>query len=241
MIEVIPAIDIIEGRAVRLTKGDYSQKTEYGDPLEMARAFADSGATRLHLVDLDGAKASEPRNLRTLEAIASLGQLKVEWGGGLKSAAALSSVFDAGASYAIVGSLAALKPELFEEWLSEFGPEKMILGADVLDGNIRVNGWLENAPATLEGLLSRFAAAGLTQAVCTDISRDGMLNGPSVGMYRRLADLYPSVKITVSGGISSMDDIFKLDELGLCRVIVGKAFYEGRITIGELEKWWQNV
>jgi len=241
MIEVIPAIDIIEGRAVRLTKGDYSQKTEYGDPLEMARAFADSGATRLHLVDLDGAKASEPRNLRTLEAIASLGQLKVEWGGGLKSAAALSSVFDAGASYAIVGSLAALKPELFEEWLSEFGPEKMILGADVLDGNIRVNGWLENAPATLEGLLSRFAAAGLTQAVCTDISRDGLLNGPSVGMYRRLADLYPSVKITVSGGISSMDDIFKLDELGLCRVIVGKAFYEGRITIGELEKWWQNV
>lgn len=240
MIEVIPAIDIIDGRAVRLTKGDYATRSEYGDPLEMARAFADCGAKRLHLVDLDGAKASEPRNLRTLEAIASLGQLRIEWGGGLKSAAALASVFDAGASYAIVGSLAALKPELFEEWLSEFGPDRMILGADVLDGNVRVNGWLESAPATLEGLLSRFAAAGLTQAVCTDISRDGMLNGPSADMYCSLAESYPSVKITVSGGISCMEDIIRLDGLGLSRVIVGKAFYEGRITIGELQEWWQN-
>lgn len=241
MIEIIPAIDIIDGRAVRLTKGDYSTRSEYGDPLDMARAFADSGARRLHLVDLDGAKASQPCNLRALEAIAGLGALRIEWGGGLKSAESLRSVFDAGADYAIVGSLAALQPELFEEWLSVFGPEKMILGADVLDGSIRVKGWLESAPATLEELLTRFAAAGLAQAVCTDISKDGMLGGPSVEMYCRLAAAYPSVQFTVSGGISSMDDIRRLDELGLCRVIVGKAFYEGRITIGELKEWWQNA
>jgi len=241
MIEIIPAIDIIDGRAVRLTKGDYSTRCEYGDPLEMARVFADCGAGRLHLVDLDGAKASTPCNLRTLEAIASLGTLRVEWGGGLKSEESLRKVFDAGADYAIVGSLAALHPELFEEWLLRFGAEKMILGADVLDGTIRVKGWIESAPATLEELLTRFAASGLTQAVCTDISRDGMLSGPSVQMYCRLASLYPSVKITVSGGISSMEDIRELDNRGLDRVIVGKAFYEGRITIGELKEWWQSV
>jgi len=241
MIELIPAIDIIDGRAVRLTKGDYSTRCEYGDPLEIARVFADCGARRLHLVDLDGAKASHPCNLRILEAIAGIEGLYIEWGGGLKSAEALGSVFDAGSDFAIVGSLAALRPELFEEWLSLFGTDKIILGADVLDGKIRVNGWLESASSTLEGLLTRFSSAGLTQAVCTDISKDGMLGGPAVEMYCRLAEMYPSVRITVSGGISSMDDIRKLDSLGLPGVIVGKAFYEGRITIGELKEWWQNA
>jgi len=241
MIEVIPAIDVIEGRAVRLTKGNYNLKSEYGDPLEMARSFADCGAKRLHLVDLDGAKASEPCNLRTLEAIAGIGALRIEWGGGLKSPEALRNVFDAGADYAIVGSLAAVHPELFEEWLAQFGPERIILGADVMDGCVRIKGWLESASLSLEELLTRFSAAGLTQAVCTDISRDGMLGGPSVDMYCRLASMYPSVEITVSGGVSSMDDIRNLDELGLAKVIVGKAFYEGRITIEELKQWWQNA
>lgn len=241
MIEIIPAIDLIDGRAVRLTKGDYATRKEYGDPLEMAKAFAGSGAKRLHLVDLDGAKASEPRNLKTLEAIAGLGSLEVEWGGGLKNDAALQSVFDAGATYAIVGSLAALHPEVFERWLAEFGARKMILGADVLDGRIRVNGWQESAGASLEQLLSRFIPAGLTQVICTDISRDGMLGGPSIELYKALAERFPSLAITVSGGIGSMDDICAVEALGLSKVIVGKAFYEGRITLGELEKWWQNA
>lgn len=240
MIEVIPAIDIIGGRAVRLSKGDYASRKEYGDPLEMARMFAGAGASRLHLVDLDGAKASEPCNLGILEQIARLGTLSVEWGGGLKSREAVGSVLDAGASYAIIGSLAALKPQMFEEWLSEFGPERIILGADVLNGAVRVNGWLESAPADLNTLLERFSAAGLTQAICTDISRDGMLGGPSIDFYIALKAQYPSICFTVSGGISSMKDINMLEALGLERVIVGKAFYEGRITIDELKLCWQN-
>jgi len=240
MIEVIPAIDIIGGRAVRLSKGDYATRKEYGDPLEMARMFADAGASRLHLVDLDGAKTSEPCNLGVLEDIAGLGSLKVEWGGGLKSREAVKSVLDAGASYAIIGSLAALEPERFEEWLYEFGAEKMILGADVLNGAVRVNGWLESAPADLRSLLSRFSAAGLTQAICTDISRDGMLSGPSTDFYIALQAQFPSICFTVSGGISSIGDIRMLDTLGLERVIVGKAFYEGHITIEQLRLCWRK-
>lgn len=240
MIEVIPAIDIIDGRAVRLSKGDYSTRKEYGNPLEMARAFADAGASRLHLVDLDGAKASDPRNLNVLEAIASLGTLRIEWGGGLKSRESVRKVLDAGASYAIIGSLAALEPQTFEDWLSEFGSERVIFGADVLNGAVKVNGWLESAPADLNALLERFSAAGLTQAICTDISRDGMLSGPSTDFYIALKALFPSICFTVSGGISSMDDIRALDALGLPRVIVGKAFYEGRITIEDLKSCWRK-
>lgn len=240
MIEVIPAIDIIEGRAVRLSKGDYSTRKEYGDPLEMARMFADAGALRLHLVDLDGAKASKPRNLSVLEAIASLGTLRVEWGGGLKNREAVKSVLDAGAAYAIIGSLAALEPGMFESWLGEFGAERMILGADVLNGEVRVNGWLKSAPTDLNALLTRFSAAGLTQAICTDISRDGMLSGPSTDFYIALQAQFPSICFTVSGGIGSMDDIRTLDAAGLQRVIVGKAFYEGRITIEELKLCWRK-
>ncbi len=239
MIELIPAIDLIGGRAVRLSKGDYSTAREYGDPLEMARLFADNGARRLHLVDLDGAKASRPSNLRTLEAIAGLGTLDIEWGGGLKSREALQSVVDAGAAYMIIGSLAAMKPDVFESWLSEFGAGRMIFGADILDGVLRVNGWTESAPAGLYELLERFSAAGLTRVICTDISRDGMLGGPSSLMYRDLAAGFPSLEFTVSGGISSMEDIRTLDRMGLPSAIVGKAFYEGHITIDDLRKWWK--
>lgn len=241
MTEIIPAIDIIGGRAVRLSKGEYSTAREYGDPLEMARLFADNGATRLHLVDLDGAKASSPSNLRTLEAIARMGGPDIEWGGGLKNRESLQSVIDAGASYMIIGSLAALKPDAFEEWLSKFGADRMIFGADILDGVLRVNGWTEDAPASLDELLGRFSAAGLTRVICTDISRDGMLGGPSTLMYRTLADRFPSMEFTVSGGISSMEDIRTIDDMDLPSVIVGKAFYEGRITIEDLSKRWKEV
>ena len=241
MIEVIPAIDIIDGRCVRLSQGDYSSKRVYGDPLDMAKAFADEGASRIHLVDLDGAKASAPANLKVLEGIASLGSMRCEWGGGIKSAEALRSVFDAGADYPIVGSIAALKPELFAQWLDAFGPEKLILGADVKNAKIAVKGWLEESALGIEELLEMFRPHGLVQVICTDISKDGMLCGPSEKMYTNLKENFPEMEFTVSGGISCNADIERVEELGLPRVIVGKAYYEGRITLKELAKWWQNA
>ena len=241
MIEVIPAIDIIDGRCVRLSQGDYGRSKTYGDPLDMAKAFADAGASRVHLVDLDGAKASSPANLAVLEKIASLGALRSEWGGGIKSAQALRSVFAAGADWAIVGSIAALEPDLFAQWLQAFGPEKLILGADVKNARIAVKGWLEESALGIEDLLEKFRPCGLVQVICTDISKDGMLCGPSEEMYTQLKTRFPEMEFTVSGGISKNADIERIEELGLPRVIVGKAFYEGRITLKELAKWWQNA
>ena len=241
MIEVIPAIDIIDGRCVRLSQGDYGRSKTYGDPLDMAKAFADAGASRVHLVDLDGAKASSPANLAVLEKIASLGPLRSEWGGGIKSAQALRSVFDAGADWAIIGSIAALEPDLFAQWLQAFGPEKLILGADVKNARIAVKGWLEESALGIEDLLEKFRPCGLVQVICTDISKDGMLCGPSEEMYTQLKTRFPEMEFTVSGGISKNADIERIEELGLPRVIVGKAFYEGRITLKELAKWWQNA
>lgn len=240
MIEVIPAIDIIEGRCVRLSQGDYDSKKEYGAPVDMARRFADSGARRIHLVDLDGAKASSPANLKVLEAVAALGCMKIEWGGGIKTASALNDVLNAGADYAIVGSIAALQPEMFAEWLQDLGADRIVLGADVRGTRVAVNGWKEDSPLELREMLDRFMPFGLRQVVCTDISRDGMLCGPATGMYVELQAAYPSVDFTVSGGIGSNADIASLDTLGLRKVIVGKAFYEGRISLKELESWWQN-
>ena len=241
MIEVIPAIDIIDGRCVRLSQGDYGRSKTYGDPLDMAKAFADAGASRVHLVDLDGAKASSPANLAVLEKIASLGALRSEWGGGIKSAQALRSVFDAGADWAIGGSIAALEPDLFAQWLQAFGPEKLILGADVKNARIAVKGWLEESALGIEDLLEKFRPCGLVQVICTDISKDGMLCGPSEEMYTQLKTRFPEMEFTVSGGISKNADIERIEELELPRVIVGKAFYEGRITLKELAKWWQNA
>lgn len=241
MIEVIPAIDIIDGRCVRLSKGDYGSTRIYGEPLEMARAFADAGASRLHLVDLDGAKASSPANLATLEKIAALGTLKLEWGGGIKSREALNSVLEAGADYAIIGSVAALKPELFKEWLEEFGPGRIILGADVKNGKVAVKGWLEESALGIEDIMDLFRPSGLKQVICTDVAKDGMLCGPSLELYSSLAEKFPEMEVTVSGGISGNADIAAVEALGLPRVIVGKAFYEGRITMEELRKWWQNA
>jgi len=235
MIEIIPAIDIIEGRCVRLSQGDYNRSKVYdAKPLDMALAFQDSGVSRLHLVDLDGAKQSAPANLRVLEELASRTSMKIEWGGGIKSADALRSVFDSGADYAICGSVAALKPELFREWLLGFGP-KVILGADIRDGKVAVNGWLAETGLGIEELIDMFAGDGLDNVICTDISKDGMLQGPSFDLYRDLQQHYDAIDITVSGGISGMSDIEKLEELGLRKVIVGKAIYEGRISLKDIE------
>lgn len=232
MIEMIPATDLIGGRCVRLTQGDYtSRKTYYRDPLEAALRFEEAGARRLHMVDLDGAKAAEPQNLAVLERIAAKTSLEVQYGGGIKSRAALRSVFDAGARRAVCGSVAVREPELFARWIAEFGPERLILGADVRDGVVEIQGWTERSERTAPELIETFLPAGLRQVVCTDISRDGMLCGPAVALYADLQRRFPQVEITVSGGVSSPDDIARLEREGLRSVIVGKALYEGRITL----------
>ena len=238
MIEIIPAIDIIGGRCVRLSQGDYSRLTIYDEePAEAARRMADAGIRRIHVVDLDGAKAGAPANLRAVEAIASLGLVDIELGGGLKSDGALRSAFDAGAAYAIGGSVAVKDPATFASWLHAYSPQRIILGADVRDGKVAVNGWLEESELTAETLIGHFIPDGLTQAICTDIASDGMLHGPATDMYTSLTECFPEVTVTVSGGISSMDDISRLDGLGLKRVIVGKAIYEGHITLKEIERY----
>ena len=200
-----------------------------------SRSTWPAGVKRLHLVDLDGAKAGGPQNLATLEQIATRTGLEIEFGGGIKSDDALRAAFDRGATYAIAGSIAARQPELFEQWLMAFGPKKMILGADLRDGKVSVSGWLEDMDLTIDDLIARFPA--VTQIICTDISRDGMLQGPSFELYTDLQSRYPAIDFTVSGGISSMADIERLNEEGLRRVIIGKAIYEHRITLKDIEQF----
>ena len=241
MISIIPAIDLIDGRCVRLTRGDYSQKKVYdGNPADLARSYADCGVKRIHLVDLDGARAGAPHNLKTLEQIAKAVSCELEWGGGIKDDAALEAVFSAGASHAIVGSVAALQPEVFAGWLGRYG-ERMILGADVRDGFVAVKGWLEAAPVGIDELIAHFQPAGLKECIVTEISRDGMLQGPAAALYVRLQRDFPDLGITVSGGISSMADIRMLDALHLGKVIVGKAIYENHITLEDIKTWSQSA
>lgn len=242
MIEIIPAIDIIEGRCVRLSQGDYSRSKVYdSSPVDMAKRYADCGVKRIHVVDLDGAKSSSPKNLKTLEKMAIGASVEIEWGGGIKSEESLRALFDYGATYAIVGSVAARTPELFAEWLDMFGGGKMVLGADVRSGKVSVNGWQEDLGVTIEQLVDGFLPYGLSQVICTDISKDGMLEGPSFDLYTDLQSRYEGVDFTVSGGISSMADIERLSELQLRKVIVGKAIYENRITLKDIERWLLNA
>lgn len=242
MIEIIPAIDIIEGRCVRLTKGDYNSTKVYDEsPLDMVMRYADCGVKRVHMVDLDGAKLSCPMNLGILESCAARSGLEIEWGGGISDALSLDSIFNAGATQAIVGSVAALKPELFREWLRRFGAEKMLLGSDVKDALVAVKGWQEKTELSVSQQINWFLPDGLKYVICTDISRDGMLQGPSFDLYRSLMEEFPAVVFTVSGGIGTMDDIVRLNELGLPKVIVGKAIYEGRISLKDIESWSQNA
>ena len=240
MIEIIPAIDIIGGKCTRLSQGDYATQKDYGgDPAEWARAYADCGVRRLHLVDLEGAKASKPKNLRTLEEIASLGLLTLEWGGGIKDDEALASVWNAGADEAIIGSIAAKEPARMTAWLERWGP-RVILGADVRDGKVAVSGWLEDSGIGLDELIETFLPAGLKRAIVTDISRDGMLQGPSFDLYKGLQERFPDLTTIVSGGVSSLDDVRRADEMGLPGIIVGKAIYENRITLKDLATCLQN-
>ena len=238
MIELIPAIDIIGGRCVRLSQGDYDRQTTYdAEPTDMVKRFADCGVKRVHVVDLDGAKAAQPENLSTLEKMAGVDGISIEWGGGLKTETAVRQVFDAGAAYAIVGSVAAKQPDLFGAWLKAFGADCMVLGADVREGKVSVSGWQEDLNLSIETLIDKFRPHGLNQVICTDISRDGMLQGPSFDLYSQLQNAYPDIDFTVSGGISSMDDIRRLDSMNLRKVIIGKAIYEGRISLKEIETY----
>ena len=235
MIEIIPATDIIGGQCVRLTQGDYaSRKTYYRDPLEAAQRFEEAGIRRLHMVDLDGAKASEPRNLAVLERVATKTTLEVQYGGGIKSRGALRSVFDAGASRAICGSIAVREPESFAEWLAEFGGGKLILGADIRDGAVAVQGWAERSEMTAQELIARFAPQGLAQVICTDIARDGMQTGVENGAYAKMAAAFGN-PVIVSGGIATAADIRALAPIAdaVEGVITGRAIYEGTLTVAD--------
>ena len=241
-IEIIPAIDIIEGRCVRLSQGDYDRRKVYDEsPVDMAKRYADCGVKRIHVVDLDGAKSSAPKNLKTLERMVVGSGVEIEWGGGIKSEESLRALFDYGATYAIVGSVAAQQPMLFAEWLAKFGGQRVVLGADVRNGKVSVNGWQEDLAVTIEELIDGFLPMGLSQVICTDITKDGMLQGPSFELYTELQNRYESVDFTVSGGIGSMADIEQLNELNLRKVIIGKAIYENRITLKDIEQWSLNV
>ena len=239
--EIVPAIDIIDGKCVRLTKGDYNaQKTYSANPLDMALRFQDAGINRLHLVDLDGARSKHIVNYPTLEAIAGHTDLTVDFGGGIKSTRDLETALGCGASMVTVGSTAVTDPELMAKWIEDYGQEHIILGADVRDGMISVNGWKQDSTLKLSDFIHSYMQKGITQVLCTDINRDGMLQGPSVDLYKVLLKEFPGIKLIASGGVSSMQDLIDLKEAGLPAAIVGKAYYEGRITLDQLSQLSQE-
>ena len=232
MIELIPAIDIIDGKCVRLTKGDYDKKKIYNEnPLEVAREFERLGFKRLHVVDLDGAKSKHLVNVHVLEAITQATNLTVDFGGGIKTQADIEKAFQAGASMVTVGSIAVTEPELFYRWLEKYGAERMILGADARNGMISINGWKEDSEEALLPFLKRYVDKGVKNVLCTDISKDGTLQGPAVGLYKEVMKTYPGLHLIASGGVSSNDDILELEQAGIPAVVFGKAFYEGKIDI----------
>ena len=233
--EIIPAIDIIDGKCVRLTEGDYAQKTIYNEnPLEIAKSFADAGVKRLHLVDLDGAKAGKVTNWKVLESIASNTSLIIDFGGGIKTETDLKLVYESGASLATIGSLAVKDPDLFASWIAQYGADKFLLGADVKGEYIAIGGWLQVSEETIIQFIEKYIEKGIKQLFCTDISKDGKLEGPSLELYNKIVRQFPDLHFIASGGVSSMDDINALREIGCKGVIVGKAIYEGRIKIEEL-------
>lgn len=250
MIELIPAIDIIDAQCVRLTKGDYDQKTIYGSPLEMAREFERIGYKRLHMVDLDGAKSKHIVNSSVLSRITTETQLTVDFGGGIKTDEDIRTAFDCGAQMVTIGSIAVTQPDLFMKWVKEYGADRLILGADVRNGKISINGWKEDSQEDLLPFLRKYIDAGVKNVLCTEISKDGTLQGPAIGLYKRVMEEYPSLHLIASGGVSCIDDIKALDAAGIPAVVFGKAIYEGIIDLQELiklnrqiENWkwdWQN-
>ena len=236
MIEIIPAIDIIEGKCVRLTQGDYAKKKIYNeDTLEVALEFEDAGIKRLHLVDLEGAKKGSVVNWKVLEKIASKTKLVIDFGGGIKSDKDIQAVFNSGAAYASIGSVAVKAPEILDAWILKYGGEKILLGADVRDEKISISGWLENTDITLFDFIKNFSAKGIKKFFCTDISKDGLMQGPSTELYKKVIAEFPKINLIASGGVSNIDDVHKLNEIGCSGVIIGKAIYEGSIVLNQLK------
>lgn len=238
MIEIIPAIDIIDGKCVRLKQGDYSQKTTYDtDPLELAQMFEDAGVKRLHIVDLDGARSSHVVNAHIVERIATRTNLRIDFGGGIKSEQDIAQAFNAGAEMVTIGSIAVKAPELFCSWLETYGSDKIILGADVKNGNISISGWKEDGGVKLLDFLKQNVSKGISKVLCTDISRDGMLQGPSIELYKSIMAQHPTMHLIASGGVSGIKDIVDLDQAHIPAVVFGKAIYEGNIKLKELERF----
>lgn len=235
MIEIIPAIDLVDGRCVRLTEGDFARKKVYDQsPLDMARAVEAAGLKRLHMVDLDGARRGKVVNQHTLQAVCACTSLAVDFGGGIASDEDAGSVFECGASQLVCGSVAVKNRALFENWLRNFGAERVILAADVKDGRIAMSGWLAVSDMGLEDFLLGYAAAGIRHVLCTDIRRDGALTGPAFDLYRSVVAEFPGIKLIASGGVNSLDDIRRLNDIGVHGVVIGKALYEGRLSLAEL-------
>jgi phosphoribosylformimino-5-aminoimidazole carboxamide ribotide isomerase len=233
----IPAIDIIDGKCVRLTKGDYNQKKVYNEnPLEVAMMFEDAGITRLHLVDLDGAKAGVVKNWKVLENIAGKTKLVVDFGGGIKSVEDVHVVFDSGAALATVGSMAVKDAALFEMLLMMFGAKKFLLGADVKDEKIAIHGWLEQTEIGILDFLTDYKTKGVQQFFCTDIAKDGMMMGPSTELYQKILEKNKGIQLIASGGIRHLDDVVQMKEIGMSGAIIGKAIYEGKIDLADLAK-----
>ena len=236
--EIIPAIDIIEGKCVRLTQGDYEQKKIYNEhPLEIAKQFEDVGLKRLHLVDLDGAKAGAVRNWKVLETLASKTSLIIDFGGGIKKEEDLKIVFNSGAALATVGSLAVKNEEEFVKWLLLFGTDKFLLGADVKEEKIAVSGWLEKTDIWIYDFIQKYIEHGVQQIFCTDVSKDGKLEGPSIDLYKNIINKFPELHFIASGGVSSLKNLEELKEIGCKGVIVGKAIYENRISLTDLKNF----
>ncbi len=234
-IELIPAIDIIDGKCVRLSQGDYDRRKEYDErPLEVAKRLQDVGIRRLHVVDLDGAASSHIVNYKSLEQIATHTDLMIDFGGGLKTDDDLRIAFECGAAMVTGGSIAVKDAETFCRWLQVYGSERIILGADAKDKKVAVSGWKENSDLELLPFISSYVEQGISKVICTDISKDGMLQGPAVELYQEILEQHPSLHLIASGGVGSMDDIKRLEEAGVPAVIFGKALYEGRITMDEL-------
>lgn len=238
---LIPAIDIIDGKCVRLSKGDYDTKKIYNEnPLEVAKSFEAHGIQYLHLVDLDGAKSSRIVNYKVLEQIASKTNLKIDFGGGLKSDADLKIAFESGATQITGGSIAIKQPEVFKSWIQQYGADKIILGADAMNEKVAISGWLEESKEEVIPFIQNYQKEGIQYVICTDISKDGMLEGPSFELYQRILEQTKDVKLIASGGISTFDELPKLAELGCEGTIIGKAIYEGRITLKQLENYIIN-
>lgn len=236
MIELVPAIDMIEGKCVRLTQGDYDTQKIYNEsPLEVAKQFQDAGVTRLHMVDLDGAKAGHIVNYRMLEKVASHTDLSIDFGGGLKSDDDLHIAFDCGAQMVTGGSIAVKNPDLFLSWITRYGSERIILGADAKEKKIAISGWKEGTAIDLIPFIKDYQSKGISKVICTDIARDGMLQGPAVKLYQEMQQEMPELYVIASGGVSSMGDIERLEEANIPAVIFGKAIYEGRISLKEIE------